>query len=591
MRRSRTWIPLTPLDWITLSLRFLWLATLPLVAGLEGRLTSSLIIVSLVWIASTVFVSLLRPIGWQPSWIGAALAGLDVALAVTAISLSGALTSPLWWSLLIGTVSAGLSYGLIGALATTAGGAVLAGVISLIIARASWWALLPILMYVGLLTLAGSVLGWLSERVRQRATSMRRRQELALSEVRERERQRARTVFRIAAELNATLNYERVLDMALDLSAKALSDSSVEDDRLVSALLLFDESELRIVADRRLTHADRRVTMPGVSGVIGRALNGGEPRVSHNPAQDHELRQLVALHTCEVVVCIPLLAGLASYGVLLFGHPWSGYFNPERVELLEAIGQQAVIALQNARLYRDLELEKERITEIQEEARKKLARDLHDGPTQSVAAIAMRVNFARRLLERDSAAAADELFKVEDMARRTTKEIRHMLFTLRPLILESQGLVAALYQLAEKIRETHSQNVIVEAEPDVADEMEMNKQAVIFYIAEEAINNARKHAEAAHVWVRLRAEDDDFFVLDVRDDGVGFNVGAVDRDYEQRGSLGIVNMRERTELVNGLLRIESAEGKGTRIALIVPLTEESADRLHRPGFFTPASST
>jgi signal transduction histidine kinase len=74
------------------------------------------------------------------------------------------------------------------------------------------------------------------------------------------------------------------------------------------------------------------------------------------------------------------------------------------------------------------------------------------------------------------------------------------------------------------------------------------------------------------------------FVLEVEDDGVGFNVGAVDANYEQRGSLGIVNMRERAELVNGVLHIESAEGRGTCITVYVPLSGESAERLHKPGF-------
>jgi signal transduction histidine kinase len=273
---------------------------------------------------------------------------------------------------------------------------------------------------------------------------------------------------------------------------------------------------------------------------------------------------------------------LETYGILLFGHPGSDYFNFERIEVLEAIAQQAMVALQNARLYRDLEQEKERIMEIEEEARNRLARDLHDGPTQSVAALAMRVNFARRLLERDPKSASQELFKVEDLARRTTKEIRHMLFTLRPLILESQGLVSALNQLAEKVQDTLDQAVIVDATPDVAVELEMGKQGIVFYIAEEAISNAAKHAEAEHVWVRLRSEGD-LFVLEVEDDGVGFNVGAVDSDYAQRGSLGMVNMRERTELVNGLFHLESEEGAGTRITVIVPITEESAERLHRTG--------
>ena len=140
----------------------------------------------------------------------------------------------------------------------------------------------------------------------------------------------------------------------------------------------------------------------------------------------------------------------------------------------------------------------------------------------------------------------------------------------------------ALKQLAVKIQETHDQSVIVNAETEVADNLDMGKQGVVFYIVEEAVNNAGKHAEAEHVWVRLKSEDD-LFTLEVEDDGVGFNVGAVDRDYAQRGSLGMVNMRERAELVNGVLHIESAEGAGTLISVIVPETEERAEELHRTG--------
>jgi signal transduction histidine kinase len=105
----------------------------------------------------------------------------------------------------------------------------------------------------------------------------------------------------------------------------------------------------------------------------------------------------------------------------------------------------------------------------------------------------------------------------------------------------------------------------------------------LFYIAEEAINNARKHAEAENIWVRLSRRGDQY-ALEIQDDGVGFNIGAVDANYEQRGSLGMVNMRERTELVNGEMHIKSAEGDGTCITVIVPSMEESIERLHRSGF-------
>ncbi len=85
----------------------------------------------------------------------------------------------------------------------------------------------------------------------------------------------------------------------------------------------------------------------------------------------------------------------------LFAHPEPDYFTTERTNLLDIIGRQAVIAIQNARLYQDLVEEKERLADVYEEARKKLARDLHDGPTQSVAAMAMRLNISRRMLAKD----------------------------------------------------------------------------------------------------------------------------------------------------------------------------------------------
>ncbi len=155
-----------------------------------------------------------------------------------------------------------------------------------------------------------------------------------------------------------------------------------------------------------------------------------------------------------------------------------------------------------------------------------------------------------------------------------------MLFTLRPLILESQGLTAALEAMAEKMRETFSQNVIINIDEKILAEMEMGKQGVIFYIVEEAANNARKHANAPHIWVRLRPFEKEVALLEIEDDGLGFDVAEVTKSYDKRGSLGMVNLRERSELVNGLLNVDSAPGKGARIQVYIPLTEEAADRLH-----------
>jgi signal transduction histidine kinase len=277
-----------------------------------------------------------------------------------------------------------------------------------------------------------------------------------------------------------------------------------------------------------------------------------------------------------------------AYGVVLFAHASHNFFTPERVETLQMLSNQAIIALQNASHYQDLAREKERIVQTQEEAQKKLARDLHDGPTQSVAAIAMRIEIARKMLEKSAKLegvkeAAEELTRIEDLARRTTQEIRHMLFTLRPLVLESEGLEAALQAIAEKVFELYQQNVVIDADPYAIQQMDATRQSVVFYLVEEAVNNARKHAEAAEIRVRIKfpPNEDCIVVLEILDNGKGFDVGSIMNSYDRRGSLGMINLRERADLVNGVLKIDSVEGKGTRILVLLPLTEDAADRLNR----------
>jgi signal transduction histidine kinase len=194
--------------------------------------------------------------------------------------------------------------------------------------------------------------------------------------------------------------------------------------------------------------------------------------------------------------------------------------------------------------------------------------------------MAMRINIARRMLEKDAKSAGAELVKIEELAHRTSKEIRHMLFTLRPLILESQGLTAALRAMSDKMRETFNQHVVVDINEQIAEQLDISKQGVIFYIIEEAVTNARKHANASNIWVRLRPVEQGVAILEIEDDGIGFDVSAMNRAYDKRSSLGMVNLRERAELVNGVLNLQSTPGKGTMVAVYLPLTEEAADRLH-----------
>ena len=397
------------------------------------------------------------------------------------------------------------------------------------------------------------------------------------------ESQRLRAIYDLTSTLTETLSYKRVLDAALDLSYSALSPNqeALADASLVGAILLFKAGRLQVEASRRLTSGDVKAVFVGADGILKRVFDEGEPVHALDASKDPELNRLVALRACRALYCCPLRTGFSVYGALLFAHPDAGFFTPVRRDVLDIIARQSAIAVQNSRLYQDLLEEKERMMEVHEEARKKLARDLHDGPTQSVAAMAMRISMVRRMLEEDPPAAAQELAKVSELAQRAGKEIRHTLFTLRPLILESQGLVPAVRSIAEKMRDTFGQNVIVEMDEQLAGELELGKQGLLFYIIEEAMSNARKHARAANVWVRLRPFRSGIAVLEIEDDGAGFDVGAVAKVYDKRSSLGLINLRERTELINGVFDLRSTIGRGTKVSVFIPLTREAAERLQQ----------
>ncbi|MDL1885938.1 GAF domain-containing sensor histidine kinase, partial [Anaerolineae bacterium CFX8] len=388
-------------------------------------------------------------------------------------------------------------------------------------------------------------------------------------------RERTRAIYEMAATLSQTLEFEKILLAALNAGALGLRETKRRREKMVSAVLLVraKDNALYVVTGRGLVDRDKHLVVPGQAGIIGQALQQGVPVFGSLAKKDPELQYFLSFQDIRSVLCVPLRAGFDSFGVLLYGSDQPDAFSDEHTEMLTAIGIQATVALQNAMLYRNLLEERDRIVEVEEDARKKLARDLHDGPTQSIAAIAMRMGIIYRMLERSPDDVPAELKKVEDLARRTTKEIRHMLFTLRPLVLENQGLSAALEQLAEKMKETHNQNVAIRVARDAESALDQHQQGVIFYIVEEAVGNARKHAEAELISVSLYRQDD-VVVVKISDNGKGFDLTAVTNNYDARGSLGMVNMRERAQLLDAALNIDSVPGQGTTISVIVPIKPE-----------------
>jgi len=578
------------IDWLISNMRWLLLVSVVIVSftgtfidlinNKENILDVTLLVPQIILLILAVFynlcVMLLLSYGARPRFMPVVTLLLDTLLVIGLVITSGGLTSPLLFFALFPILTTALRFPWVVSLIITLVIVMVCGFAGYALAPsgASWVDLLPFVAKSLILLLAAVVSGLVGDRVKRTiARKYRIREEAELRELRTAQ-DRSRAIFELASTLSATLNYNKVLKAMLEVGEAGMQDWGHPGASHVSMVLLFGQNDLRIATSRHLTQRDQKATFRGQSGVLAQSLTTAEALIVNNPSSDPELSQLVMMHSCRQALVVPLRAGFESFGMVVFASPQSRIYTEEHKNLLIAICNQAIVALQNAQLYQSLTEEKERIVEVEEDARKKLARDLHDGPTQSLAAIAMRLNYAQMLLEKkkDIQQTIEELARTEDLARRTTKEIRHMLFTLRPLILESQGLQAALEQYISKLAETDDLPIHLEAAPEADKSLDKSVQGVIFYIIDEAIGNARKHAQAQTIQVRLYLQDN-VFIAEVADNGRGFDVDAVQTRYDERGSLGMVNMYERADMVGGKLEVTSEPGKGTRITLSVPLQE------------------
>jgi len=193
--------------------------------------------------------------------------------------------------------------------------------------------------------------------------------------------------------------------------------------------------------------------------------------------------------------------------------------------------------------------------------RQRLARELHDSVTQSLYSVTLYAEAAARLLaDGQMAEAAGHLHELRDTAQEALREMRLLIFELRPLALEKSGLAAALQARLEAVEGRGGLQVEFQAEG--TERLSSAVQQELYHIAQEALNNVLKHAKAQRVQVHLQFQDTTTH-LEICDDGMGFAIGQV----QESGGLGLPGMRERAQKIGGKLLIESTSGKGTKVAV------------------------
>jgi two-component system, NarL family, sensor histidine kinase DegS len=214
-----------------------------------------------------------------------------------------------------------------------------------------------------------------------------------------------------------------------------------------------------------------------------------------------------------------------------------------------------------------------RIVEAQEAERSRLAQEIHDGPAQALSNTIFQVEYIERVIDSDPMLARTELRFLRELLRRELGDVRAFISQLRPPMLDQLGLDGAITDSVEYMRTLTGVDIVLElAAP--SDVLTDGQRTVALRVAQEALQNVRKHAAATHVAVATHL-DDDGWSLEVRDDGRGFDVGAV--AARGRRNFGLQFMRERAELIGARFDVRSRPDGGTVVRLAIPTEDATGE--------------
>ena len=364
------------------------------------------------------------------------------------------------------------------------------------------------------------------------------------------------TLNRLAAVVSQSLNLAEVIGNALDESMEITGMTAGQ-----AFILERETQELLLIAYRgisdRLAFFTQR--LPLGKTTAGLAAQEGRPvfrRVVDYPKG--KLRDLVWHEGIQLVISIPLLSKGETLGAIDLGAHALHLIGADELALLAAIGHQIGVAVENAQLYEQAQ----QLATVQE--RNRLARDLHDSVMQSLYGMSMYSEAAVRQLESgQTSMTASHLREIQRTAQDALREMRLLIFELRPSVLKQEGLTVALRSRLESVEERVGIETTIELDPDIHLSPEAEQQ--LYRVAQEALNNALKHARANHIAVHLLKENQ-MITLEISDDGTGFDPSVV----HERGGFGFQGMRERIIRLGGKLAIQSAPGKGTKIRVEVP---------------------
>lgn len=368
----------------------------------------------------------------------------------------------------------------------------------------------------------------------------------------------------------STLDLDAVLERSMETSRSLL------DAEGVFVLLRTGEEELYFAAADHIGDEDLTgVRVPLERGVAGEAIRSEKPQwVTGDQAQERVFEQVEQLdhHTTRSIIAIPLNVWNRTIGVVEAIHSEPTAFGEDDVATLAAAAPWIAIAIENARLYREVETGRRRYRELaeelvwaQEEERRRISRDLHDDVGQGMVALALQLDQIQHMVEGE--AAQEKLADAGALIDSITERLRTLAYNLRPPELDTLGLHAALSSLCQKYENRANLPEVYFVGEKLPRQVPDGVVLSFYRFLQEALTNVLKHAAASRVDVKL-TYNGEVIRLHVADNGRGFDDNP--DNLETISGLGLLGMQERFATLNGSLEIRSRQGQGTEIVASIP---------------------
>lgn len=414
---------------------------------------------------------------------------------------------------------------------------------------------------------------------------------VTLIDVTERKQAEARLRFLADADtaLSGSFDYEAALQRLVQLAVPAHADwcsiDIVEADQDLhrTAVAHVDPRKMEWLRERHQRYPMFWDRWCPVQQVIQSKQALLLPEVSDEHLQQIVFRddhlEFLRLLSPRSVIVAPLVVQSRLLGIMVCSYAESGrQYQSSDLDLFKDLASRAAVALENAHLYQQLAEREQRLQDLverlltsQEEERRRVAYDVHDGLAQVAASTHQHLQAFASYHRPQSLEARQQLERVVELALRTVREARVVVSNLRPLALDDFGLASALNLEVEALQK---QGWKISYREDLGDaRLPAQVETALFRMAQESLTNVRKHADTTEAQIVL-ALSERIVKLEIQDRGRGFDPGAAPRRLGSQDRVGLVGMRERITLLGGHFTIESKPGMGTRVMAMVPVPNE-----------------